>query len=234
MNQLYVLVLTLSGGGTISTPRGTEQINEDGWGLNENIFLLFRSSDTASSLRPGSQSDQPNLESRHNALIFSSKFTGCSNEMQCDTTLICLRRTDRDHSYHWFTITFNPGPDTPFIMEFSFSCASLVTPPGNDCTSNRTPHIHPVVLLVGAAVIAPPLLALGSVIVSSVHRIIASGTVLMALIFAAVVPGSGSRSGPRSGPPLLGGLLRCLGSGPGSILGTGPLPGSGLLLLYRL
>lgn len=138
MNKLYVLVLTLSASGTISTPRGTEQTNEDGWGLNENIFLLFRSSDAASSLRPGSQSDQPNLESRYNALIFSSKFTGCSNEMQCDTTLICLRRTDRDHAYHWFTITFKAGPDTPFIFEFSFSCASLVTPSGNDCTSNRT------------------------------------------------------------------------------------------------
>ena len=56
------------------------------------------------------------------------------------------------------------------------------------CTSNRTPCIHPVFLLIAASVIAPPLLALGSVIVSSVHRIIASGTVLMALIFAAVVP----------------------------------------------
>jgi len=93
---------------------------------------------------------------------------------------------------------------------------------------------HPAVLLVAAAVFAPPLLALGPVIVSGVHRVIATGTVLMVLIFAAVVPGSGSGPGPRSGPPLLGGLLRCLGSGPGSILGTRPLPGAGLLLLYRL
>lgn len=95
MNKLYVLVLTLSASGTISTPRGTEQTNEDGWGLNENIFLLFRSSDAASSLRPGSQSDQPNLESRYNALIFSSKFTGCSNEMQCDTTHLLTQNRPR-------------------------------------------------------------------------------------------------------------------------------------------
>ena len=46
---------------------------------------------------------------------------------------------------------------------------------------------HPAVLLVAAAVFAPPLLALGPVIVSGVHRVIASGPVLMVVIIAAIV-----------------------------------------------
>merc|ERR1712012_549810 len=53
--------------------------------------------------------------------------------------------------------------------------------------------IHPVFLLIAASVFAPPLLALGPVIFSGVHRLVASGTILVIFILAAIVtPGSGS------------------------------------------
>lgn len=75
---------------------------------------------------------------------------------------------------------------------------------------------------------------LTSILTNLLHTILATNVINKLTINPRVVPGSGSGPGPRSGPPLLGGLLRCLGSGPGSILGTRPLPGAGLLLLYRL
>ena len=72
-------------------------------------------------------------------------------------------------------------------------------PPPRTCIALQVEHptikklccIHPLVVLVGAAVIAPPLLALGPVILSGVHRLVAPvGPVLVVVIIAAVVPGN--------------------------------------------
>jgi len=96
-----------------SVRHGVQNRQKVGWGLNENMFLMFSSFDTASLLRPGgSQSGRPNIFIKNG--IQCPCFTleilrGVLLKCQArHITLIRIRRTDHDHSSHWSPIILNP------------------------------------------------------------------------------------------------------------------------------